>query len=123
LELYFSYCVCANLNGYKLYNPTNIAALLSISLSQYFVKDFERSKKGNDQFMVLLICINIVAYVFSSRVKVFPAHLDPKDSFNWFVTVFFNYYQFLLGVYNIKVTKKAFQELQKKLIAHTDIFF
>lgn len=123
LELYFSYCVCANLNGYKLYNPTNIAALMSISLSQYFVKDFERSKKGNDQFMVLLICINIVSYVFASRVKVFPAHLDPKDSFNWFVTVFFNYYQFLLGVYNIKIGKKAFQELQKKLSAHTDIFF
>lgn len=123
LELYFSYCVCANLNGYKFYNPTNIGALLSISLSQYFVGDFPKNKRWTDQFMVLLICINIVSYVFAARIKIFPLKMSKKDSFNWFITVFFSYYTFLLGMYQVKIGKKSMADLQSKLIAHTDIFF
>lgn len=95
MELYFSYCVCANLNGYKFYNPTNIATVVSAAVSQYFISYFPRNKKGTDMFMILLLTINILSYVFAARIKIFPDKLSKKESFNWFVEVFFNYYKFI----------------------------
>ncbi len=123
LDLYFSYCIAANLNGYKFYSVTTTIALTSIAFSQYFVDDFPRTKTGVDQFMVFLIAINMVWYVFASRIKVFPPDMDIKDSFNRFIALFFNIYEYLLTLYAVHLTKEQRIEIQVKLMTHADIFF
>lgn len=123
LDLYFSYCIAANLNGYKFYSLTSTIWVVSIALSQYFIADFPRNKNGIDQYMVLLITINIVGYVFAARVKIFPPNMSIEESFNRFITVFFNIYDFLLKLYSVHLTLDERTSIKNTLMQHVDIFF
>ncbi|HNG97658.1 MAG TPA: hypothetical protein PLW93_05290, partial [Candidatus Absconditabacterales bacterium] len=123
LDLYFSYCAAANMNGHKFYSITTIGALSSIAFSPYFINDFPRNKKGTDYYMIVLICINIVSYLFGSRIKVFPPHMNDNESFHRCIEIFFTTYRYLLQAYSVKVTDAQFEALKNKLLVHIDVFF
>ncbi|MBP7007558.1 hypothetical protein KBB05_02275 [Patescibacteria group bacterium] len=49
--------------------------------------------------------------------------MDIKDSFNRFIALFFNIYEYLLTLYAVHLTKEQRIEIQVKLMTHADIFF
>ncbi|MFA5748301.1 MAG: hypothetical protein WC872_04310, partial [Candidatus Absconditabacterales bacterium] len=88
IDIYYGYCATANLNGYRFYNPANIANALSLVASIY-VKDVF-AKFNSDYYLNFLYTIYLLSFVFISRIKVFPFK-DKEKNYNWFVDVFFSF--------------------------------
>lgn len=115
IEMYYGYCISAHLNGYKFYNPSNVISAASIAIWYYLLDSFQNNKSGQNLFMNLIFCINILMYIFVSRVKVFP-YKDDKDNFNRFVELFFNQYIEITKL-NSKAYVKDIESIKKEILS------
>jgi len=120
IDLYYGYAASANINGYRLYNPSTIWYGLSLVAPFYVYKVFD----GFDSkyFIHFSYTILLLTYVFASRIKVFPNNSD-NDDFNWFVDLFFSFYEIIFLQTNTSYDKKLVQKLKKKLLTDSDVFF
>ncbi len=115
IEMYYGYCISACLNGYKFYNPSNVINAVSIAIWYYLLSSFQNNKSGQNLFMNMIFTINILMYIFASRIKVFP-YQDDQDNFNWFVELFFSQYAEVTKI-NSKTYLKDLPNIKKEILS------
>ncbi len=120
IDLYYWYCGSANINGYRFMNPSNIGNTLSLVVS-IFVNDIF-DEYDDVYFINFIFSVYLLNFVFLSRIKVFP-HTDKQKNFNWFVDVFFNFYEMIFHQSGQKLNMEKFLKLKKELLWEVDIFF
>ncbi|MBO7094831.1 hypothetical protein J6V86_01265 [bacterium] len=49
--------------------------------------------------------------------------MDEKSDFQWFVDLYFNFYEIVISQLKHKFTKKSIEELRTKMLTHIEIFF
>lgn len=120
LETYFAYAVAANLNGNLFYSPANLGNAIALLASLYF-KD-AMSVFPRYYFVQLIYAVFLLTFTFASRVKVFPSEND-QENYNWFVEVFFDFYQITFEQLQTKITKSDFITVKKALLQETAFCF
>lgn len=119
-DAYYSYLAAANFNGYKFYNVWNTANALAMSLSMYFSEIFNESE--SQIFVDALYAFYLISFLFAWRIKVFPWK-DEKSDFQWFVDLYFNFFEIVSIQLKHKITKKRFQEIKTKMLTQIEVFF
>jgi hypothetical protein len=64
----------------------------------------------------------LLTFLFAARIKIFPG-VDEKSDFNWFVDLYFNFFEIVASQLKHKISKEKIQELRTKMLVHIDIFF
>lgn len=120
-DTYYSYIAAANFNWYKFYTVWNTATAMAILCSLYFYDCFE--KWEDDQlFMDALFSFYLLTFLFAAKIKVFP-WIDEKSDFQWFVDLYFNFYEVVISQLKHKATKKRLHELKTKMLTNIEVFF
>ena len=120
-DTYYSYIAAANFNWYKFYTVWNTATAMAILCSLYFYDCFE--KWEDDQlFMDALFSFYLLTFLFAAMIKVFP-WIDEKSDFQWFVDLYFNFYEVVISQLKHKATKKRLHELRTKMLTSIEVFF
>ena len=73
-------------------------------------------------FYNFLVTVNVLHFVFVSRIKVFPHH-DKQKNYQRFLDVFFNFYWITLQSSTHQIDKEAFEVLKKELLGELQVFF
>lgn len=119
-DAYYSYIAAANFNGYKFYNIWNTADAMTLLSSLYLYDAFD---KWEENILVdALYAFYLLAFLFAARIKVFP-WVDEKSDFQWFVDLYFNFFEIVTSQLKHKITKGQIQKLRTKMLVHIDIFF
>lgn len=118
-DTYYSYIAAANFNGYKFYNVWNTANAMTLLCSLYLYEAFD---KDEALFVDALYTFYLLTFLFAARIKVFPWK-DEKSDFQWFVDLYFNFYEIVISQLKHKVTKKWIQELRTKMLNQIEVFF
>ena len=119
-DTYYSYIAAANFNWYKFYTVWNTATAMTLLCSLYFYESFD---KWDETLLVdALYAFYLLTFLFASRLKVFP-EVDEKSDFQWFVDLYFNFYEIVISQLKHKVTKKQIQELRTKMLTNIEVFF
>ena len=118
-DTYYSYIAAANFNGYKFYNVWNTANAMTLLCSLYLYEVFD---KDEALFVDALYTFYLLTFLFAARIKVFPWK-DEKSDFQWFVDLYFNFYEIVISQLKHKVTKKWIQELRTKMLNQIEVFF
>lgn len=119
-DTYYSYIAAANFNGYKFYNVWNTADAMTLICSLYLYDAFD---KWEENILVdALYTFYLLTFLFAARVKVFP-WVDEKSDFQWFVDLYFNFFEMVTSQLKHKITKEQIQKLRTKMLVHIDIFF
>lgn len=122
MNFYYSYAIVANLNGWSFYSPSNIWVALTLLVSVYTKDVFK--KRHWSHFYNFLVTVNILCYVFVSRIKIFPYPVEEREkNYQRFVSVFFNFYKVTLNSGKQKIDDKEFEVLKKELLQHIHVFF
>ena len=119
-DAYYSYIAAANFNGYKFYNIWNTANGMILLCSLYLYDAFDKWEENI--FVDVLYTFYLLTFLFAARIKVFP-WVDDKSDFNWFVDLYFNFFEIVASQLKHKVSKTYLQKLRTKLLIHIDIFF
>ena len=118
-DTYYSYIAAANFNGYKFYNVWNTANAMTLLCSLYLYEAFD---KDEALFVDALYTFYLLTFLFAARIKVFPWK-DEKSDFQWFVDLYFNFYEIVISQLKHKVTKKWIQDLRTKMLNQIEVFF
>ena len=119
-DTYYSYIAAANFNWYKFYNIWNTANAMTLLCSLYLYESFD--KWDENLFVDALYAFYLLTFLFAARIKVFP-WVDEKSDFQWFVDLYFNFFEIVISQLKHKVTKKDIQELRTKMLTHIEVFF
>lgn len=120
LDFYYSYGVVANLNGFRFFNPTNIANALCLIVASQVGKDIK--SEHNKFFLTLLFTTYLINFVIISRVKIFPEG-DEKIKYNRFVELFFELFVFIYLEGEKTIKKKEFDAFKQIVLKHVEVFF
>ena len=118
-DTYYSYIAAANFNWYKFYNVWNTANAMTLLCSLYLYESFD---KEDGLFVDALYTFYLLTFLIAARIKVFP-WVDEKSDFQWFVDLYFNFYEIVISQLKHKFTKKSIEELRTKMLTHIEIFF
>ena len=119
-DAYYSYIAAANFNGYKFYNLWNTANAMTLLCSLYLYESFDKWEEN--VFVDALYTFYLLTFLFAARIKVFP-WVDEKSDFQWFVGLYFNFFEIVTSQLKHKVNKDSIQKLRTKMLVHIDIFF
>ena len=119
-DAYYSYIAAANFNWYKFYNIWNTANAMTLLCSLYLYESFD--KEEENIFVDALYTFYLLTFLFAARIKVFP-WIDEKSDFQWFVDLYFNFFEIVTSQLKHKVNKESIQNLRTKMLLHIDIFF
>lgn len=120
LEVYFAYCVAANLNGYQFYSPANLSNGITLLAALYFSEAMEEFP--DYYFVQLLYTVFLLSFTFVARIKVFP-YQQQQENYNRFVEVFFDFYRITFLHLDTKISKEDFESVKKALLRQTSFFF
>ena len=119
-DAYYSYIAAANFNGYKFYNVWNTANAMTLLCSLYLYDAFDKWEES--VFVDALYTFYLLTFLFAARIKVFP-WVDEKSDFQWFVDLYFNFFEIVTSQLKHKISKENIQKLRTKMLVHIDIFF
>ena len=119
-DAYYSYIAAANFNGYKFYNIWNTANAMTLLCSLYLYESFD--KEEENIFVDALYTFYLLTFLFAARIKVFP-WIDEKSDFQWFVDLYFNFFEIVISQLKHKISKDSIQKIRTKMLVHIDIFF
>ena len=119
-DAYYSYIAAANFNGYKFYNIWNTANAMTLLCSLYLYESFDKWEENI--FVDALYTFYLLTFLFAARIKVFPWE-DEKSDFNWFIDLYFNFFEIVTSQLKHKISKENIQKLRTKMLVHIDIFF
>ena len=119
-DIYYSYCATANLNGYRFFNCANISNGLALTTSLYVKKIFQ--KYNQDAYLNFLYTTYLLGFIFTARIKIFPDGTK-EEKYNWFIQMFFNFYEFVFSQTGKKISPKELASIKKDLLNEVDIFF
>lgn len=119
-DAYYSYIAAANFNGYKFYNIWNTANAMTLLCSLYLYESFD--KEEENIFVDALYTFYLLTFLFAAGIKVFP-WIDEKSDFQWFVDLYFNFFEIVISQLKHKISKDSIQKIRTKMLVHIDIFF
>jgi len=73
-------------------------------------------------FLNFLYTTYLLFFVFSAKIKNFP-YKTKEDNYNWFIELFFNFYEFIFQQTGKKLDKTTFNRIKKKLLNKVEVFF
>jgi len=120
IDLYYGYGWSANMNGYRVYNPSSIGYSTTLISSLHSYKSFEQYDQK--YFVHFCYTILLLTFIFTARIKVFPPHSE-EEKFNWFIEVFFSFYEIVFLQTGTSFDKKILANVKKTLLKENDIFF
>ncbi len=120
VDMYYSYCATASLNGYRFFSPANMANSMSLVAALY-VKDIF-GKYPPEYYLNFLYTVFLLHFVFISRVKVFPSQ-NTETNYNRCIDVFFSFYAFVFQQTGQTADPKLLLEIKKTILNQTEIFF
>lgn len=120
VDLYYGYWWSANINGYRVYNPSTVWYSLTLVSSLHTYKSFEKYEAK--YFVHFCYTILLLTFVFWSRIKVFP-NQTPEEKFNWLVDIFFSFYEIVFLQTWVSYNKKTLIEIKKTILKENNIFF
>lgn len=120
IDLYYGYCASANINWYRFFNPANVGNNITLVTSIYTRDCFENEEQNF--FLNFLYTTYLLFFVFSAKVKNFP-YQTKEENYNWFIEVFFNFYEFIFQQTGKKPDKATFTKIKKKLLSKVEVFF
>jgi hypothetical protein len=123
MQSYYSYCAAANLNGYQLYTIGSIATNMTIMASQY-LRPLVNYPKQHRYLTHLLFSLYVTAHVFATGLKQFPEE-DSNASYQWFLDIWFNYYQLILD-HNTKqqpIDPAIVQQIKTRVVGQIELCF
>ena len=120
VDMYYSYCATASLNGYRFFSPANMANSMSLVAALY-VKDIF-GKYPPEYYLNFLYTIFLLHFVFISRVKIFPSQ-NTETNYNRCIDVFFSFYAFVFQQTGQTADPKLLLEIKKTILNQTEIFF
>ena len=120
VDMYYSYCATASLNGYRFFSPANIANSMSLVAALY-VKDIFRSYPP-EYYLNFLYTIFLLHFVFLARVKIFPSE-HRETNYNRCIDVFFAFYAYVFQQTGQSADPKLLLEIKKTILNQTEIFF
>ena len=119
-DAYYSYIAAANFNWYKFYNVWNTAIGMALLCSLYLYDAFD--KREENIFVDSLYAFYLLTFLFAARIKIFP-WVDEKSDFQWFVDLYFSFFEIVISQLKHKVSKEHLQNIRTKMLVHIDIFF
>ena len=119
-DSYYSYIAAANFNWYKFYNIWNTANAMSLLCSLYLYDSFD--KEDDSIFVDALYTFYLLSFLFAARIKVFP-WVDEKSDFQWFVDLYFNFFEIVISQLKHKVTKEHLKEIRTRMLTNIEVFF
>ena len=119
-DSYYSYIAAANFNWYKFYNVWNTANAMTLLCSLYLYDSF--NKENDEIFVDALYTFYLLSFLFAARIKVFP-WIDEKSDFNWFVDLYFNFFEIVVSQLKHKITKEQLKVIRTKMLTNIEIFF
>ena len=119
-DAYYSYIAAANFNWYKFYNVWNTADWMVLLCSLYLYEAFDKWEESI--FVDVLYTFYLLTFLFAARIKVFP-WADEKSDFQWFIDLYFNFFEIVASQLKHKITKWYIQKLRTKMLVHIDVFF
>jgi hypothetical protein len=93
---------------------------MTLLMSTYFYPHFE--KYDPKYFSFFLYTLYMLTFVFVARVKVFDAE-DKQSSFNRFVKLLCEFYEFVLDQAKIPYTDKILSQIKKDIILQTNCMY
>ena len=120
VDMYYSYCATASLNGYRFFSPANMANSMSLVAALY-VKDIF-GKYPPEYYLNFLYTVFLLHFVFISRVKIFPSQ-NTETNYNRCIDVFFSFYAFVFQQTGQTADPKLLLEIKKTILNQTEIFF
>jgi hypothetical protein len=120
VDMYYSYCATASLNGYRFFSPANIANSMSL-VSALYVKDIFR-EYSPEYYLNFLYTIFLLHFVFLSRIKIFPSE-NRETNYNRCIDVFFSFYTYVFQQTGQTPDPKLVLEIKKTILNQTEIFF
>ena len=93
---------------------------MALLCSLYLYDAFD---SGEENILVdAVYAFYLLTFLFAARIKVFP-WIDEKSDFQWFVDLYFNFFEIVTSQLKHKITKEVIQNLKTKMLVHIDIFF
>ncbi len=120
IDLYYWYAGSANINGYRVYNPSTIGYSITLVTSLSSYKTLENF--DNKYFVHFCYTTLLLTFIFAARIKVFP-QWTKKEKFNWLIEVFFSFYEIVFLQTNTDFDHKIIQKIKKQVLKENDIFF
>jgi len=120
IDSYYGYCALANLNWYRFVNLANMANAIAL-VTSWYIKD-PLSDFPKEYFLYFLYTVYLISFVFLARIKIF-SYQKKEVNFNWFVDVFFSFYEFVFEQSASKCSSKILWEIKNVLLKQADIFF
>lgn len=121
LDFYYWYCASANLNGYRMFSPSNVASSVSIVSSIYLQRSFDW--KNKNYFLYCILTVYLLHFVFAAKIKVFPYHGDVERNFNRFIDLFWSFYLIVLEKFWFTYRSDFIEDIKKIALKQTDLFF
>jgi len=103
-----------------VYNPSSIGYSTTLISSLHSYKSFEQYDQK--YFVHFCYTILLLTFIFTARIKVFPPHSE-EEKFNWFIEVFFSFYEIVFLQTGTSFDKKILANVKKTLLKENDIFF
>lgn len=120
IDLYYGYGGSANMNGYRVYNPSSIGYSTTLISSLHSYQSFEQYDQK--YFVHFCYTILLLTFIFTARIKVFPPQ-SKEEKFNWLIEVFFSFYEIVFLQTWTSFDKKIIANIKKTLLKENDIFF
>lgn len=70
IDIYYSYCSAANLNGYRFFHPSYLGNTITLALSPYLANIFK--PYGSTYFVHFMYATYLLTFVFVAHIKKFP---------------------------------------------------
>jgi len=120
IDLYYGYAWSANINWYRVYNPSTIWYSIALVTSVYIKESFNTIDAK--YFIHFNYTVLLLTFIFASRIKSFPK-TTKEEKFNWFINTFFSLYEIVFLQTNTSFEKKEIEKVKKQLFENNDIFF
>ncbi len=120
IDIYYAYNSSANFIGYKNYSPNIIATGLSLLFASQSVELFEN--EDDILFNHFIYTIYFLVFIFIAKIKVFP-HKDKKHQFDWFVEIFWSFYEIVFENTGKELKKSDLQRIKILLTEDIQILF
>lgn len=120
IDLYYGYCGTANINGYRFFNPSNVANCTTLVACTY-LKDIFRGYP-EQYFINFLYTIYLLSFVFLARIKIFP-YEKKEQNYNWMIDIIFSFYHFVFEQTAKTINEKHVQEIKKNLLWEIELLF
>lgn len=120
IDFYYGYGVSANLNWYRFLAPWNLWNSIALVSCLYVKNDLEQY--NNNYLIDFVVTIYLITFIFISRLKVFP-NISQKESYNWFIDVFFEFYFYVISQNNENIDLQEFEQVKIVLLKNIQLFF